>query len=107
MRKLAVIVVAALGVVALPSGARAGDGGAIAAGVIGGLAIGTLTGAAIAGARPAPSYVYEDYAPRRRSRVYRYYSYDPSYYDDDSGYSYERTYYDPWSGHYYHESWHD
>lgn len=39
-------------VVALP--AQAGDGGAIAAGIIGGTALGMMAGAAAAGAAPAP-----------------------------------------------------
>ncbi len=47
--------------------AQAGDGGAIAAGIIGGTALGVLAGAAIAGApHPPPPPVY--YAP------------DPAYY---------------------------
>jgi len=41
--------------------AQAGDGGAIAAGIIGGAALGVLAGAAIAGGPPPPPPVY--YAP--------------------------------------------
>ncbi len=40
--------------------ARAGDGGAVAAGVIGGLAVGAIAGSAIANSRP---YGYPAYGP--------------------------------------------
>ena len=48
---------------AAPMSAQAGDGGALAAGVIGGLAVGTMIGAAAAnngpyGYSPGPSYSY-------------------------------------------------
>jgi hypothetical protein len=44
-----------------PTPAQARDGGAIAAGVLGGLAAGAIIGSAAANARPAPPPVY--YAP--------------------------------------------
>jgi hypothetical protein len=99
MNKSVVIAAAALIAVASfsPSGAQAGDGGAIAAGVIGGLAVGALAGSAIANSHRAPVYVYEDqhaYVPsyRRRVHVHRYYEvpaysgYDYPDYDYSSGY---------------------
>ena len=51
---------AAMGAAILPAPAQAGNGGAVAAGVIGGLAVGTMLGAAAAQPRyygPAPVYV--------------------------------------------------
>jgi hypothetical protein len=45
----------------IPLSAHAGDGGAIAAGLLGGLAVGAIAGSAIAGAAPPPPPVY--YAP--------------------------------------------
>ncbi|CCE06267.1 conserved exported hypothetical protein [Bradyrhizobium sp. STM 3843] len=105
MNKPVVIAAAALIAVASfsPTGAKAGDGGAIAAGVIGGLAVGALAGSAIANSRRAPAYVYDDdhvYVPayRRRVRVYRYYEV-PSY----SGYEYPG--YDYSTG--YHDGYYD
>jgi len=58
--KFAVGTAIVLGVAAAtPAPAKAGDGGAIAAGVIGGLALGALAGSAAAGAyAPPPSYAY-------------------------------------------------
>ncbi|MCC8984077.1 hypothetical protein HAP47_0031230 [Bradyrhizobium sp. 41S5] len=58
------------GSLAVAPAAKAGDGGAIAAGVAGGLIGGALLGGAIAGARPAPVYVapaptYVEEAPCR------------------------------------------
>lgn len=70
-----------------PSRAHAGDG-AVAAGIIGGLAVGALAGSAIANSHRSPVYVYDDppvYRPR--VRVYRYY--EAPYY---SGYSYGPSY---------------
>lgn len=67
-----------VGLGSLPSMARADDGGAIAAGVIGGLALGAIAGAAIADPNPPPSAIYEDddyatvYRARPRIRVYHY-----------------------------------
>lgn len=60
MRKLLVGLLIAGSLTATPRLAVAGDGGNVAAGVIGGLAVGTLLGAAAAGPRyyePAPVYV--------------------------------------------------
>ncbi|MHC2625416.1 hypothetical protein ACVIW2_007448 [Bradyrhizobium huanghuaihaiense] len=78
-----------------PTRAHAGDG-AIAAGIIGGLAVGALAGSAIANPHRAPVYVY-DGAPvyRPRVRVYRYYE-APYYsgYDHDSDYGYSSGYRD-------------
>jgi hypothetical protein len=62
----------AVGVFALAvAPAQAGDGGAIAAGIIGGTALGVLAGAAVAGAAappppppPPPPYYEPAYAPR-------------------------------------------
>ncbi|MBR0842195.1 hypothetical protein JQ607_18505 [Bradyrhizobium liaoningense] len=87
----AVIVVASLST----SRAQAGDG-AIAAGIIGGLAVGALAGSAVANSHRAPVYVYDDtpvYRPR--VRVYRYYE-APYYsgYSYDSGYGYSSGYRD-------------
>lgn len=106
MKKAVVIAVAALmSVGSFSSGARAGDGGAIAAGVIGGLAFGALAGAAIADSQ-RPAYVYDDYrygpAYRHSRRVYHYY-YHPYYnYDYDYypryGYGYGYGGYRSWYG---------
>ncbi|WP_204278046.1 hypothetical protein, partial [Escherichia coli] len=53
------------------SAAQARDGGAIAAGVIGGLAAGALLGAAVSESRAAPAYGYGyDYVPPPRP-IYR------------------------------------
>lgn len=92
------IVIAAAALIAAtslsPSTAQAGDG-AIAAGVIGGLAVGALTGAAIAHSHRAPTYVYDEhtyvpvYRSPRRVHVYRYYE-APHY----SGYGYSSGYSD-------------
>jgi hypothetical protein len=60
-RGLIVLVAAAtMGAAVLPAPAHAGNGGAVAAGVIGGLAVGSILGAAAAQPRyyaPAPVYV--------------------------------------------------
>jgi hypothetical protein len=95
MKNRAVIALIALvGVASVPTTAHAGDGGAVAAGVIGGLAVGALAGAAIADSQRAPAHVYTEeryvpvYRPSRRVRVYEYaphYVYDP-------GYSYDAYY---------------
>ena len=53
------VTAATLTAVSLP--AHAGDGGAVAAGILGGTALGVLAGAAIATAPPPPPPVY--YAP--------------------------------------------
>lgn len=61
--------------------AQARDGGAIAAGVIGGLAAGALLGAAVSNAQAEPAYGYGygyrqpayEYAPPRRVRTYEVY----------------------------------
>jgi hypothetical protein len=96
------IIIAAIALIelgALSSAARAGDGGAIAAGVIGGLAVGALAGAAIADANRPPAIVYEDddyvtvYRPRRRIHVYRY--------EEPPSYGYYRGY------HHDYGAWHD
>jgi hypothetical protein len=96
MKKPAIIAaIALIELGALSPAARAGDGGAIAAGVIGGLAVGALAGAAIADAHRPPSLVYRDYddvivyRPRRRIHVYRYE--EPPYYvyHDYRGYRYD------------------
>lgn len=89
MKKPLAIAVAALIAITsfAPSEASAGDrGGAVAAGVIGGLAIGALAGASIA--HPNRAYVYDEYFVTRRPKVHvhRYYEapYYPShYYDPD------------------------
>ena len=61
-RGLIVLVTAAtMGAAILPAPAQAGSGGAVAAGVVGGLAVGTILGAAAAQPRyygPAPAPVY-------------------------------------------------
>lgn len=70
------------------SGAEARGGGAIAAGLIGGLAAGALIGAA-SQAHAAPAYGYGDreygYAPApvfyRPAPAYRAYEYDPPVYE--------------------------
>ena len=97
MKNLVVIAAAAVICVGSVSAkpAHAGDRGAIAAGVIGGLAVGAIAGA-IANSRRAPAYVYDApaYVPvhRRKLHVYNYYEapYDSGYYSEDSyssGYS--------------------
>ena len=97
MKKTAIIAMTMLmSVGALPSGARAGDGGAVAAGVIGGL----VFGAAIADSE-RPFYVYEDhgYVPvYQYRRVYRPYYYRPYGYYPSYGYRYNYGYggYDSW-----------
>jgi hypothetical protein len=91
--------IALIGLGSLSSAARAGDGGAVAAGVIGGLAVGALAGAAIADANRPPAVMHDDdeyvtvYRPRRRIHVYRYE--EPQYYGYDyhHGYRYD---YGPW-----------
>ena len=69
------------GSLAVAPAAKAGDGGAIAAGVAGGLIGGALLGGAIAASRPAPVYVapaptYVEEAPCRwvRERFWDGYS---------------------------------
>lgn len=62
MKRIATLAIAAIGfyAVATPTPARAGDGGAVAAGVAGGLLGGLFLGSALAGPRyyePAPEYV--------------------------------------------------
>ncbi len=75
MKRLAALSAAALiGLGALnPSAAEArGRGGAVAAGVIGGLAAGALLGSALSEARAAPAYGYGDpdgYRPVARGYV--------------------------------------
>jgi hypothetical protein len=98
MKKPVITVAAALIAISAlsPSSARAGDhGGAIAAGVIGGLAIGALTGAAMANSRPAPAYVVDEptYVPVYRSarRVHVYHHYEAP---DDPDDGYASGYYD-------------
>ena len=57
---IVLVTAAAMGAAVLPAPAQAGNGGAVAAGVIGGLAVGGLLGAAAAQPRyyaPAPVYV--------------------------------------------------
>jgi hypothetical protein len=57
---IVLVTAAAMGAATLPAPAQAGNGGAVAAGVIGGLAVGGLLGAAAAQPRyyaPAPVYV--------------------------------------------------
>jgi len=78
MKKAVIIAAAALiGLGSLPSETRADDG-AIAAGIIGGLAVGALAGAAIADSNRPPAVAYGEeeyvtvYRPHRRIRVYPY-----------------------------------
>ncbi|MGU3468450.1 hypothetical protein ACLBXO_26720 [Methylobacterium sp. C33D] len=75
MRKLLLVAMTALPLVGIQSTARAGDGGAIAAGIIGGLALGGLAAAAASQPRYAP---------------YPAYGYGYGY-----GYGYRRVYYAP------------
>jgi hypothetical protein len=99
------VIIAAIGLIGLASSSsetRAGDDGAIAAGVIGGLAIGALAGAAMTDANRPPAVAYgEDdyvtvYRPRRRIHVYHYegspyHGYYRGYryrYDEDSWHDY-------------------
>ncbi len=115
MKKAAIVAIAALmSVGSISSEARAGDGGAIAAGVIGGLAFGALAGAAIADSQ-RPAYVYDDYGYvpvyRHSRRAYRYYSY-PSYSYDDRyyyypSYRYHHSYYSRHGYGYGYGSWYD
>ncbi len=94
MKKAIIFALASMvGLGSLPSMARAGDGGAIAAFVIGGLAVGAIAGAAIADPSPPPSAIYEGddyvavYRPRFRIRVYHYENVPPfSYYGHGRGY---------------------
>ena len=86
MKKLAILSAAALiGLGGIAStGAEAGsrrNGGAIAAGVIGGLAAGALIGAATSNAYAAPAYGYGyGYAPA--TRVVQSYGYAPEVYEE-------------------------
>jgi hypothetical protein len=101
MRKPLAIAAAALVAVTsfASSGAYARDRGAVAAGVIGGLAVGAIAGAAIANSNR--TYVYDEYPVYTpRVRVHRHY-YEPSYsydyysgYGGYSGYGYSSGYYD-------------
>jgi hypothetical protein len=118
MKTLAALTAAALvafGTIGTPEAQARGNGGAIAAGVIGGLAAGALLGAAVSEAhaapaygygygRPVPVYDYEDEAPVVRYRpapvVHRYEEDIPVYrrpravraYDDGYGdYGYRRA----------------
>lgn len=89
-----------------PSGARAGDDGALAAGIIGGLAVGALAGSAIASTDRGPIYVYDapPYVRRAkpRVRVYHYFTAPRySHHDDD----YDASSPDYSSG--YHDGYHD
>ncbi|WP_232631741.1 hypothetical protein [Methylobacterium sp. Leaf118] len=91
MRNLLIVAVTALPLVGFQNTAQAGDGGIIAAGIIGGLALGGLAAAAAAQPRyvaPYPAYGYRRvyYAPvrdcwiaRRRAR------------DDYGNFYYRRT----------------
>jgi hypothetical protein len=75
MRKSITLCLAAAAVAATLAapitGANARDGGAVAAGIIGGLAVGTILGAGIANSRPA--YSYPAYAPAEGYVVYESY----------------------------------
>lgn len=94
MKKIATVAAAALvavGALGTPKAEARGGGGAVAAGLIGGLAAGALLGAAVLEAhaapaygygygRPAPAYGYEYDAPPpvryRPARVVREYDYE-------------------------------
>ena len=101
MKKPAIVAAAALiGFVSFSSSAEAGDrGGAIAAGVIGGLAVGAIAGAAIADSQRRPAYAYGDYEyvpVYRSSRAVRVYHYEPAPYYDRYGYTYSDYDYGSW-----------
>jgi hypothetical protein len=76
----------ALATVAVPQSAQAGNGGAVAAGIVGGLAAGALIGAAVS----QPHYYYD--GPRR------YYAPAPVYYGPDCWWQRERY----WNGYRWH-----
>lgn len=97
MNKAAAIAIAALmSVASFSTDARAGDGGALAAGVIGGLAFGALAGAAIAHPH-RPAYVYEDYGYVPTYRYRRvYHDYRPHYDYPSYGYRYGYGGYGSW-----------
>ena len=100
-KSLIIAAMALIGSGSLPPEAHADDG-AIAAGVIGGLAVGALAGAAIADANRPAAVVHDQdeyvtvYRPRPRIHVYHYegspaYGYHHGYryhYDDDSWHEY-------------------
>lgn len=65
LRKVAIVTAAALPLMSLQAPAQARDGGAIAAGIIGGLALGGLAAAAAAQAQPRYAYPYPAYGYRR------------------------------------------
>lgn len=59
---MVLVTAAAIGAAAIPAPAQAGNGGAVAAGVVGGLAVGAILGSAAAQPRyygPPPAYVAE------------------------------------------------
>lgn len=72
LKKVVALGLAACVVTAASMPARAGDGGAIAAGIIGGTALGVLAGAALANPPPPPPRVY--YVPPPEPSPY----YDPA-----------------------------
>ena len=89
------------GTITTPASASDNRGAAVAAGVVGGLAIGALIGSA-ATARSGPAYVYgyEDYSPPRVIyRRHRVYEYDAGYggYGDGYGSGYLSGYRDGYS----------
>jgi hypothetical protein len=67
---MVLVTAAAIGAAAIPAPVQAGNGGAVAAGVVGGLAVGAILGSAAAQPRyyaPPPAYVAEpvyEEAPR-------------------------------------------
>ena len=59
---IVLVTAAAIGAAVIPAPAQAGNGGAVAAGVVGGLAVGAILGSAAAQPRyyaPPPAYVAE------------------------------------------------
>jgi hypothetical protein len=116
---LTAVALVAMGTIGTPEAQARGQGGAIAAGVIGGLAAGALLGAAVSEAHdtsaygygyrhPEPRYAYDDEAPVVRYRpapAVRPYEYDavpvyrrprvsvPNYDEGFAGYGYRRARY--------------
>ncbi len=85
--------VVAAGISMVPSDANADwryrrgpDGGAVAAGVIGGLALGAIAGGVLSGARPAYGYAPPPPPPRYYAPAPVYYARPPVVYDDGPQY---------------------
>jgi hypothetical protein len=75
---IAAIPVIAVAVLTAPTTARAGDGGAVAAGAVGGFIGGLALGSALA---PRPNYYGADYGPYYQPTTHCYWTRGRSYWD--------------------------